>query len=144
MKFLKFLLIAFAVSVALMCTGVSAQTYMFYVTSLKALKGETVVGTMEKTELDSQVLVIDSVHNNRSIDFKMTAVINGNSHDSTWQYVEDTSNRVLELDGGLLQEMIAIYRGQKTLKMRTVGVYLTTTPVGGSWWISMNEYLELH
>lgn len=144
MKFIKFLLLSFIISIALVATGVSAQTYMFYALSLKSLKGETDIGSMDKTELDSQVLVIDSVHENRSIDFKMIAYINNSSYDSGWKYVEDTNNRVLELHGGILQEMIAKYPGKKDLKMRTVGFYLTSTPIGGSWWISMNEYLELH
>lgn len=97
MKFIKFLLLSFIISIALVATGVSAQTYMFYALSLKSLKGETDIGSMDKTELDSQVLVIDSVHENRSIDFKMIASINNNSYDSGWKYVNEPIFIILHL-----------------------------------------------
>ena len=133
---LKKLFIFMLLSFAFAKGKAMAQTYFFYSYPLEALRGETVQGTLYKSTFDSQVLVIDEVYDNRPVQFKINS--------SQWQNVSSPYAKVLEIDGGLIQSSIALSTGNKTLTMRTQNYHIGVTGIGGSWWVSKDEYDLYH
>lgn len=132
-KIIKKILFVYFISLLLMGFGVSGSSFSGFSNPLKALKGETNEGTLTKGEdYQPQILKFGTVDNNRNLDFKI--------NDSTWQYVSSPSNKLIEIDGGMIQYPISLYPGSKTLKMRTHGYYIGVTGLNGSWWMSKEEY----
>lgn len=108
---------------------------MAFLTPLKAFKGATEQATLVKgNDLQPQIIKFGTVDGNRDIDFKI--------NNSTWQYVEAPGNKILEVHGGIIQESIALYPGEKTLSIRTVGFYIGVIGINGTWWMSKSEFLQ--
>lgn len=134
-------MIAFIISIAFKATGASAWTYVTYANALKSLKGVTSQGSLYKNIEDNQILEIDSVYQNREIDFRI-------AHEgvtSTWQYVGGrVYPKVLEIHGGLFSgnQYIAYFTGTKELSMRTVGIHIGVTSLYGTWWVNSSEYYQ--
>lgn len=145
MKFVKGLIVVFILSIVCVKTGVSAWTYTVYSHALKALGGNTEQAQLYKSTNDSQVLQIDNVYKDRNIKFRISHLLNSGSwNPSTWQKVSVSGSYpiVLEIDGGMIQELIAIYNGTKKLEMKTSGIHIGVTSVRGVWWVSMADYFE--
>jgi hypothetical protein len=49
---------------------------------------------------------------------------------------------VLQINGGMHQELIAMSTGNKKLTIKTSDVHVGVTGINGTWWISENEYNE--
>jgi hypothetical protein len=143
-KFIKYLVVVFALSVLCVKSGVSAWTYTVYTQALKSLAGVTEEGQLYKNSLDNQILVISNVYSNRDIKFRISHQLTDSWTDSTWQSVSNSGSypMVLQINGGMLQELIAVSTGNKKLTMKTSGVHVGVTGINGTWWISENEYNE--
>ncbi len=150
-KTIKVVVTIFVVSLVFQCVGASAWTYFAYSYALKALKGETVQGELEKTKEGYQVLHIAHVAENRDIDFRISDLSytdsNGKKHwiDSTWQAVSINGNpKYLQIHGGMFSgnAYIATFVGTKKLTMRTQGYHIGVTGIHGSWWVHEDEFNE--
>lgn len=145
MKFVKWLVVIFVLSIVCVKTGVSAWTYTVYTYALKALGGNTEQAQLYKSTTDSQVLVIDEVYKNRDVKFRISHLLDNNGwSSSTWQTVGNSGTYpiTLEIHGGMLQQLIAINPGTKKLEMKTSGVHIGVTAIRGVWWVSMADYNE--
>lgn len=133
MKKIKGLFIIFLVSFLFLGTEAFAKTYLFYAKDLKTFSGTTEIGRLTKDDdLDPQVLVIDSVHDNRSISY------NVNGHN--WIKIKNPSGKIVRTLGHGQYEIFYLPSGVQVLQMKASSWHITETPVGGSWWVSQDEY----
>lgn len=133
MKKFKSLFIIFLISFLFVGNEALAKTYLFYAKGLKTFSGTTEMGVLTKSDdLVPQILVIDSVHENRSISYN----VNGHA----WIKVSNPTGKIVKQLGSGRYEAYYLPPGEKTLKMKASSWHITETPVGGSWWVSQNEY----
>lgn len=84
------------------------------------------------------------MYSNRNIKFRISHQLTDSWSDSTWQSASNSRSypMVLQINGGMLQELIAVSTGNKKLTIKTSDVHVGVTGINRTWWISENEYNE--
>lgn len=153
MKYVKYLVVALAITAVMAASGVSAAGYQSYVGfSIPALQKKVNAGTLTKTDYKNHVIGVLSTQSARDFYVNLTGKgISGATGTSPWILVEVIENSpnaeytvVKKINTETTSEAYGMAPGDVTMNMKTRNLYFSTTYFNGAWYVSESVYDQLN
>ena len=151
MKHIKYLLIAFAITLILSISGVSAAAYQNYVGfSIKSLGRSVNAGTLTKPDTAKHVIGVVNTYDARDLKAQISGPGIMGTGTSQWKNINGCNSSspgycaVNIFSTASTSEAYGMFPGQVTLYLKTRNFHLTSTYFNGTWYASETIYNQMN